>query len=118
MPTLATARRQILAKLPGLALAFAFIGLSAADASAQLFQNFREHLHAHNRAFYGPLYDEYGYADSLGLRGHARCENGGYYGRPQMYTRQYGRIAGYRTDPPFAPFYLNNGPGYSGDFDR
>lgn len=105
---------KILPRLASFALALGFFSFSAPDASAQLFERLREH----NRAFYGPLYQESSYADSIGLRGLHRCENGGYYGQPQMYSRQYGTYHGYRNDPPFSPPRINNGPGYSGDFNR
>jgi len=110
-----TRRSNPLARLASLAFVLTFLGLAAPDASAQLFERY----HARLREFYGPDYIERSYADSLGLRGHKRCENGGYYGPPQIYSRQYGRIYGYRTDPPFAPLrntapsvYNDNGYGY------
>jgi hypothetical protein len=115
MPTRPNRLPRLLRSLAGLALAFTFVSLAAPEASAQ--SQFGEWLRAHNRHFYGPLYDERGYADSLGLRGHARCENGGYYGPPQMYSRQWGRAHGYRLDPPFAPLRINQGVGPAGNDD-
>ena len=87
-----------------LALAFAFLGFATTDASAQIGRRLDEHA----RNFYGPDYRGRGYADSLGLRGHKRLENGGYYGPPQMYSRQFGTIAGYRLDQPFQPLRSSN----------
>ncbi len=110
MPTLATRRLNALPKLATFVIALTFLSVAASDASAQ----HGEWLRAHNRAFYGSLYSERGYADSLGLRGHKRCENGGYYGPPQIYSRQYGTVAGYRTDPPFAPLRNRDGIGQGG----
>jgi hypothetical protein len=110
MPSLATRRSNPLLKLATLAFALTILSLSASDASAQ----FAEKLRAHNRHFYGDLYEERGYADSLGLHGHKRCVNGGFYGPPQIYSRQYGTIYGYRTDLPFQPLRANQGVGYSG----
>ena len=107
MPSLATRRPNPLLKLATLAFALIILSLSASDASAQLGERLRER----NRHFYGPLYDERGYADTLGLRGHKRYVNGGFYGPPQIYSRQYGTVYGYRTDPPFAPLRINQGVG-------
>jgi hypothetical protein len=112
MPTLATSRPRLLRGLATFVLALAFSSLATPDASAQLFPRLEEH----NRRFYGPDYHGRGYADSLGLRGHKRCENGGYYGPPQMYSRQYGTIAGYRFDPPFAPYRAGNSVALPGDY--
>jgi hypothetical protein len=83
--------------LASLAVAFALVSLAASDASAQRLIPFDET----NRRFYGSDYYVPGYADSLGLHGHARLENGGYYGPPQMYSRQWGTVHGYRIDRPF-----------------
>jgi hypothetical protein len=113
MPSLATRRPNPLLQLATFALALTIVSLFASDASAQLAEKLREH----NRQFYGPLYDERGYADSLGLRGHKRYVNGGFYGPPQIYSRQYGTIYGYRTDLPFRPLRANQGVGYSGSED-
>jgi hypothetical protein len=108
---MSTSRPNRLRGLASLALALTLVGLAASDASAQ----HGGFLAERNRRFYGPLYQERGYADSLGLRGHKRCENGGYYGPPQIYSRQYGTIAGYRTDPPFAPLRRVYTPGHNGE---
>ncbi len=99
------------AKLATFAFAITWLGLAGSDASAQHFERY----HARLRHFYGPVYQD-SYADSVGVRGHQRCENGGYYGPPQMYSRQYGTVAGYRTDPPFAPLrrFEASGPPGSG----
>jgi hypothetical protein len=109
MSSLATRRPGHLLRLAPFALALTLISLAASDASA----GWAEKLREHNRCFYGELYAERGYADSLGLRGHKRCVNGGYYGPPQIYSRQYGTIYGYRTDLPFGPIQANQGVGYS-----
>lgn len=111
MPTLATRRIRPLRAMARLALALTLVGVAASDASAQLFQKLDEHA----SRFYGPDYRGRGYADSLGLRGHKRCENGGYYGPPQLYSRQYGRIHGYRLDPPFAPYRPGNTVGFGSE---
>jgi len=94
-----TRRSNSFARLAIFAFVLTFLGLASSDASAQHLERYRARL----REFYGPGYSERGYADSLGLRGHKRCENGGYYGPPQIYSRQYGRIHGYRLDQPFTP---------------
>jgi hypothetical protein len=107
-----TTRSKAFPKLLTFALTLTILSLAASDASAQHFERYKARL----REFYGPIYDERGYADSLGLRGHKRLENGGYYGPPQIYSRQFGTVAGYRLDPPFAPFrpYVPSGPPGSG----
>jgi hypothetical protein len=97
MPPLASTRPVALRSLASFSLALALISLASPDASAQLFHFRRDY----NRAFYGQDLSGPGYADSVGVRGHARLENGGYFGPPQIYSRQYGTIYGYRTDRPF-----------------
>lgn len=85
--------------------AFGLVGFATSDASAQIGRRLGDHA----RRFYGPIYAGRGDADSLGLQGHKRLENGGYYGPPQIYSRQYGTIYGYRTDPPFASLPASSG---------
>ena len=108
MPTLASGRPGALRNLAALPLALALLSLAAPDASAQIFQFRRDY----NRRFYGEDLSGPGYAESVGVRGHRRSENGGYYGPPQVYSRQYGAIHGYRTDRPFVHPRRPGGTGY------
>jgi hypothetical protein len=98
-------RRAVFSPRLAIVLAFGLVGFATSDASAQIGRRLDEHA----RRFYGPDYSGRGYADSLGLRGHKRCENGGYYGPPQIFSRQYGTMNGYRTVPPFAPLPASTG---------
>jgi hypothetical protein len=113
MPTPAIRPSALLKGLARFALAATLVALASSDASAQV-QLFGGRLEAHNRAFYGPDYFPTSYADSLGLGLPRRCENGGYYGPPQIYSRQYGSAYGFRTARPFTRPRNFGGTGYGG----
>ena len=108
MPTLASRRPGALRSLATFVFALALLSLATPDASAQIFQFRRDY----NRRFYGEDLSGPGYAESVGVRGHKRFENGGYYGPPQLYSRQFGTMYGYRTARPFVPPRRFGGTGY------
>ena len=107
-----TGRSTLISGPTKLALALALVLLAASDVSAQ-HENF---LARRNREFYGPDFQARGYGDSLGLSGHKKLVNGGYYGPPRIYSRQYGQMYGYRTELPFTRPQGLGSAGYGGNF--
>ena len=95
-----------------LAVVAAILALASPLAFAQEGQTHAER----NRAFYGPGYFARSYAASAGIPRRLWNENGGYYGPPQIYSRQYGRLNGYQTARPFTRPRAFGGTGYGSQY--
>ena len=85
--------------------------LAASEASAQ----FGGRAAAWSERWYGQNFYDHQHNGVFALRSCGRQYTAGYYGPPQMYSRQYGDEYGYATARPFRPQQPIIGTGTGGN---